>query len=245
MKKKRSNRKKQLLSIGMMTALSIQALPIAQVGAVYEEAAAEEEQFRQELAAQSDAYPEGAFAFYEESATVTEGDEDIAVQVVRPGDTSTDASVDLKSVNATAKYGEDFDVYYLDGDEKVYHSVPDDSSKETTYYSDRVELSYSDSRYSSTTVKLKANTDSLCRDAKYRLNNYTVYYPRYTIKMEDANPTLQGKKYTAEGKSTNINVPALSSKSSSWNSSRTRRVTIYRSLVRKTEEHSHLTSKSA
>ncbi len=130
-KKKIKKTARNLLALSMTAALAIQALPVMQVGALYEEAQAEQEQLRAELASRIEDYPEGAFSFYENGSTVTEGSQDIEIKIVRMGDTSSDASVDLKSVDITAKYGEDYEIYYLDGLRKVY---PDEETAGQTAF---------------------------------------------------------------------------------------------------------------
>lgn len=69
------------------------------------------DELKQELAAKASDYPAGAFAFYEGASSVTEGEGDREIQVVRWGDTSAEATVDVKVVALTAEYGEDFEVY--------------------------------------------------------------------------------------------------------------------------------------
>ena len=70
---------------------------------------------RDELAAKAEEYPDGGFAFYTASAEVTEGDGDLVVQVVRWGGTDTEATLDVKAVDLTASYGDDYTVYYQEG----------------------------------------------------------------------------------------------------------------------------------
>ena len=64
-----------------------------------------------ELAAKADDYPAGAFAFYTAATDMKEGDGDREIQVVRWGDTSAEATLDVKVLALTATYGEDFEVY--------------------------------------------------------------------------------------------------------------------------------------
>lgn len=70
-----------------------------------------EDSLKEELAAKAEDYPAGAIAFYESGFTASEGDGDREVKVVRWGDTSLEATVDIKVFALTATYGEDFEVY--------------------------------------------------------------------------------------------------------------------------------------
>ena len=100
-----------LLTVIMLVTI----LPTAQISAAVEEARAQEEAFKAELAAYAEQYPDGAFAFYEANSEITEGEGDVAVRVVRLGDTSAQASVDLKAADGTAFYGDDYEVYFKEG----------------------------------------------------------------------------------------------------------------------------------
>ena len=115
MSKKAKKRMRQLLAVSMTATMALQALPIAQVGAVYEEELAQQEALRTDLASAVELYPEGAFAFYETGSEICESDGERAVKIVRWGDTSAAATVDIKAVDATAKYGVDYEFYYVDG----------------------------------------------------------------------------------------------------------------------------------
>lgn len=82
-----------------------------------------------ELASRSGDYPDGAFAFYDEGLTLKEGDGDREVKVVRMGGTSLAATVDVKVMDLTAVYGEDYEVYYKDGLKKVPLTVTDEAAE--------------------------------------------------------------------------------------------------------------------
>lgn len=117
------------------------------------------------------------------------------------------------SKNCATKYYNKNGTLYVNGSEKVYHSVPDKKKYETTYHSDTVDLSYSQSESGS--VKVKANTDGFCRTAGYKLTKMKLYYPRYTLKLENAAQNMTGKNYTSLSKSTTFSVPALEG-NASW-----------------------------
>ena len=110
---------KKVIAAALVTALSFQTLPLTQYGNWSSEVNAESEQLRTELAAKTADYPEGAFAFYTATSDTAEGDGDITVKVVRMGGTASAASVDIKAVDVTAKYGEDYSVYVADGMKKL------------------------------------------------------------------------------------------------------------------------------
>lgn len=74
---------------------------------------------KSELAAKAKEFPAGAFAFYKQAATVAEGAGDQEIKVVRWGDASQAATVDVKAMDLTAVWGEDYTVYYKDGLNKV------------------------------------------------------------------------------------------------------------------------------
>ncbi len=99
----------------LASAVLFQAIPFTQLGLMVSEAHAESEMLRSELAARAEEYPEGAFAFYTSASDAAEGSDDIAVKVVRIGDTSAAASVDVKAADVTAKYGDDYSLYFKDG----------------------------------------------------------------------------------------------------------------------------------
>lgn len=73
------------------------------------------DELKAELAAKTQDYPAGAFAFYEANTSIKEGESDREVRVVRWGDTSAQATVDVKVFALTATYGEDFEVYTTRG----------------------------------------------------------------------------------------------------------------------------------
>ena len=83
MSKKAKKRMRQLLAVSMTATMALQALPIAQVGAVYEEELAQQEALRTDLASAVELYPEGAFAFYETGSEICESDGERAVKIVR------------------------------------------------------------------------------------------------------------------------------------------------------------------
>lgn len=68
----------------------------------------------EELSAKAAEYPEGGFAFYTASAEMAESDGDLAVKVVRWGNTDAEATLDVKAVDLTASYGDDYAIYYQD-----------------------------------------------------------------------------------------------------------------------------------
>lgn len=73
------------------------------------------DELKEELASKSADYPAGAIAFYEPTSTAAEGDGDREVKIVRWGDTSSRATVDVKVFALTATYGDDFEVYATRG----------------------------------------------------------------------------------------------------------------------------------
>ena len=95
--------------------------------------AAQGDDLKQELAAYSDEFPAGAFAFREPSVALTEGDGDAEVQVVRMGGTAPAATVDVKVISLTASYDDDYTVYVKDGLTTVPLEVStDDATAEGT-----------------------------------------------------------------------------------------------------------------
>lgn len=62
------------------------------------------------LEQQSDAYPKGGFEFLESDQTISEDGRELEVTVVRLGDASGEDAVDVKAVNLTALYGEDYEI---------------------------------------------------------------------------------------------------------------------------------------
>lgn len=73
------------------------------------------DELKAELAAKAGDYPAGAFAFYDQETALKEGEGDREVKIVRWGDTSAKATVDVKVFALTATYGEDFEVYTTRG----------------------------------------------------------------------------------------------------------------------------------
>ena len=110
----RTDRRKRLVAATLAGLLVLQGSPLGMLTARAEPVSSGSE-LEEELAAKSDVYPQGGFAFYEKSAAAAEGDGDIAVQVVRWGDTSQAATLDVKAVDLTAAYGEDYTLYYKTG----------------------------------------------------------------------------------------------------------------------------------
>ena len=92
---------------------------------------------------------------------------------------------------------------WLAGNEKIYHST----DKQTDYYTDTRDIGFWEGVNGE--VKVRAKTDGLCRKSEYSLTDATYYYPRYTVKLEDAVQNLKGKNYTSLNKSTEFNVPSL------------------------------------
>lgn len=99
---------------------------------------------------------------------------------------------------------------WLAGNKKIYH----ETDHQTEYYTDTCDISYAEGINGN--VKIRANEDGLCRTSEYTLTSSTYYYPRYTIKLEDAKQTLKGKKYTSLNKSTEYNVSSLDG-NAAWN----------------------------
>lgn len=81
--------------------------------------AVNKDNLQKELAAKTEDYPAGGFAFYEQAATIAEGEKDREIKVVRWGDTSHAATVNVKAMDLTAEWGVDYSVYYKDGLAKV------------------------------------------------------------------------------------------------------------------------------
>ncbi|MDO5146513.1 MAG: leucine-rich repeat protein [Eubacteriales bacterium] len=104
------------------------------------------------------------------------------------------------------------------GNAVAYHEVG--NGTESQSYIDTLDLSYSESNNG--TIRIRANTDSLCRTAGYELNKATIYYPQYTVTMQNAAQMLKGKNYTSTNNSTTFDVPALPG-GSSWTSQTVRR----------------------
>ncbi len=117
---------KKALAALLAAAVVFQAMPITQLGGMVKDAHAESDALKEELAARAADYPEGAFAFYSTASETKEGNSDITVKVVRLGDTSGTASVDVKAADITAKYGEDFTAYVKDGADKLPFELKDE-----------------------------------------------------------------------------------------------------------------------
>ncbi|MBR3630039.1 MAG: hypothetical protein IKN55_06160, partial [Oscillospiraceae bacterium] len=121
------NRKlKRIVSAAAAAAVILQAFPLLTVAAEQSSEAAEaEERLRTELEACSELYPEGAFGFLSEGQTIAENGNILAVDVVRSGDTSQAASVELKTLDLPAQYGTDYVIYDKTGFEKRYPNADD------------------------------------------------------------------------------------------------------------------------
>ncbi len=79
-----------------------------------------EEALKESIASAVDAtkYPKGQFAFYQSQVTGTEGS-DTELMIVRAGGTKGSASVTLKAVDVSAKYGEDYLMTIQEGKKKT------------------------------------------------------------------------------------------------------------------------------
>ena len=115
----RNNRWRKAVAGAVTTVLLFQATPggmltayAAKQGITVEP---KTDELKAELAAKAGDYPAGAFAFYEQQTALKEGDGDREVKIVRWGDTSAEATVDVKVFALTAAYGDDFEVYIKDG----------------------------------------------------------------------------------------------------------------------------------
>ena len=75
-----------------------------------ESTAKAEEKLIEMLETQSVAYPDGGFEFYGEEQTVSEDAKEIEVSIVRLGEAKGTDSVEVKAVNLTALYGEDYEI---------------------------------------------------------------------------------------------------------------------------------------
>lgn len=62
------------------------------------------------LQEQSSAYPKGGFEFLESNQSISEGGKELEITVVRLGDASGEDAVDVKAVDLTALYGEDYEI---------------------------------------------------------------------------------------------------------------------------------------
>ncbi|MCI8371824.1 MAG: hypothetical protein HFI75_05420 [Lachnospiraceae bacterium] len=112
---------KKIASFTLAAALTISefAVPAHAIQAAVDETAAREEALRLELAGYTDRYPQGAFAFYETEASMKEGDADKEIWLVRLGNSEQEAAIDLKCMDMTAKYGEDYEIYLKEGLKKT------------------------------------------------------------------------------------------------------------------------------
>lgn len=108
---KEKKRLARLLSSGLSAVVFIQALPLLPFAQIRAEEIAAEEALRNDLLAYADDFPEGAVEFYEEKGSITEGDGDREITVVRLGDPKDAMSVDVKAYDVTAQYGEDYTMY--------------------------------------------------------------------------------------------------------------------------------------
>lgn len=111
----RRNRSTKVMAATLAAVLLFQAAPTNAIAAYAAELNAQANELRDELAAKAGDYPAGAFAFYEAESALKEGDADYGIQIVRWGDTSAEATVDVKVLELTATYGEDFEVYAVNG----------------------------------------------------------------------------------------------------------------------------------
>lgn len=128
---KRKKFKKRFLSLFLVLMMLLQYVPTGLI----EVSAESDDNLKEELASYSSTFPYGAFGFYNTQTIVTEGERDMEVLIVRQGGTAYGATVDVKAVDITAKYGDDYEIYYLDGGKKVYLEeskaiVVEDVSKE-------------------------------------------------------------------------------------------------------------------
>ena len=79
-----------------------------------------EESLKEKLNSYRKNYPEGGFAFYGKSGvTIKEGQNEKEILLVRLGNAGKEATVDLKCLDVTAKYGKDYEVYVEDGADRV------------------------------------------------------------------------------------------------------------------------------
>ena len=113
-KKKKLN--KRLLSLFLVMMMIFQYVPAG----VMEVSAENNDKLKEELASYSSTFPYGAFGFYHTQATATEGEKDMEVLIVRQGGTAYSATVDVKAVDITSEYGDDYEIYYLEGGKKIY-----------------------------------------------------------------------------------------------------------------------------
>lgn len=99
-------KKLKRLGAGFLSAVLI-AQTISPLGEVRAAELAEEEQQAAQLAAMSDQYPEGAFAFENGQLEVKEGNTAELV-IVRKGNTDHEAKVSIRAVDISAQYGLDY-----------------------------------------------------------------------------------------------------------------------------------------
>ncbi len=107
---------------------------------------------------------------------------------------------------------------WLAGNEKIHHLT--DRETETAYYSDTRDISFWEGVNGN--VTLRANTDSFCFRADYSLECATYYYPRYTLKLEDAKQNLTGKNYKSLNRSSEFDVSSLEG-NAGWNNKTVRK----------------------
>lgn len=111
----RNGRLTRAITATMTALLLVQATPGGMLAAYAAKSgitvAAKDADLKEELASKAGDYPAGAIAFYEAVSTAKEGDGDHEVKIVRWGDASARATVDVKVFALTAAYGEDFEVY--------------------------------------------------------------------------------------------------------------------------------------
>ena len=121
-----------------------------------------------------------------------------------------DTKLSGNSKNGLIKYYNKNGQVYVSGSQKASHSVPDKKNKETTTYSDTVDVTYNECTPNAT-FQTRANTDGLCRDARYELTKYTSYVPYITLKLKDGNPNFKSYTYTDPRNKTSTDVSALTS----------------------------------
>lgn len=86
-------RTKRIISAILAAAISLTVFPTAFAQSESDEA------LIAELSADTEVYPEGAFAFYESQITASESDGKVYMDVVRRGGTDTEASVGFKAID--------------------------------------------------------------------------------------------------------------------------------------------------
>ncbi len=100
-------RLKRFVACALAIAMTFTDASFASLAAPGKDDAAAEEKLQQELSKDKDKYPQGMFGFYEAQVQGTEGGEQELV-VVRRGGTEGKASVELRAVDVSAAYGEDY-----------------------------------------------------------------------------------------------------------------------------------------